>query len=731
MERFSDLYKKYLLGRVQAKLPRVPFYSSVSGRLYTDGAGLGPDYWVSNLVSRVRFSDAVNQILGTMSEQKIFLEIGPHSALAGPVRQCLTAFGSTTDEHMGTLTRGNNSQIDMANVLGKLWLQRQQPRFDKLVGSGRFLVDLPLYPWHYEEPLWRESRLAREYRLREFPHHDILGSRVLESTQNDPSWRNLLRLDSVPWIKEHEIKGKVIFPAVGYICMAGEAVRQLTGSREFTVKRFHIKTALFMQRGEDVEVITQLHQQYLTHSDKSKWYEFTISTQQQGSWVRHAFGRVSAGDYRESDHRVVREICAFPRKVDRKAWYRKMRGMGLEYGPRFCGLTDMSSHLVHRKMAATVQNGIREGESIYAIHPGALDCMIQAIAPASCNGLTRRFHQLAIPTYMDEIYIRPPPNNDLKILVVADDEPDGAYSAGIICQSEGALVVEVKNIQMSMIDDDDDDVEGGVDRHAAVELQWKEDVNLLDIGSLFSRKKDRTATHNILDQFATTCMLEVNDQLNEMSPSGNHFDDYRLWLQQACADILKDQSNGTRDTTFHGKETSRQRHIARLYARLLETDASSASTAVWRTMNSCKDIYTGKANALDLLMEENILDKLYDFMQNTEYQPFLDLLSHRKPTLRILEIGAGTGGTTATILPALVSSYGERMYCSYTYTDISPGFFDAAQERFKEYEAIEYRVLDISKDPVQQGFEAEKYDLVVACNVSLFFRRVVQNVSSF
>lgn len=82
-----------------------------------------------------------------------------------------------------------------------------------------------------------------------------------------------------------------------------------------------------------------------------------------------------------------------------------------------------------------------------------------------------------------------------------------------------------------------------------------------------------------------------------------------------------------------------------------------------------------------------------------------------------MEIGADTGGTTDTILPVLKSIYSERMYFSYTYTDISPGFFITAKERFKDYPAMEYTVLDISKDPIAQGVTAESYDLIIACDV--------------
>ncbi|KAL2285628.1 hypothetical protein FJTKL_07652 [Diaporthe vaccinii] len=189
------------------KDPQVPSYSSVTCQKIHHGAELGTQYWVDNLTSPVRFSTAVDKIL-LEPGRKTFVEIGPHSSLAGPVRQIFKAANATNAEYTSVLTRGQDSHASLLRALGELWSSNHSLDLGAIFGTdGTFLPDLPLYPWHYEERLWNESRLAREWRLREFPHHDILGSRVLESTDHAPSWRNLLRLDVVPWIRDHEIAG--------------------------------------------------------------------------------------------------------------------------------------------------------------------------------------------------------------------------------------------------------------------------------------------------------------------------------------------------------------------------------------------------------------------------------------------------------------------------------------------------------------------------------------------
>jgi acyl transferase domain-containing protein/SAM-dependent methyltransferase/acyl carrier protein len=79
---------------------------------------------------------------------------------------------------------------------------------------------------------------------------------------------------------------------------------------------------------------------------------------------------------------------------------------------------------------------------------------------------------------------------------------------------------------------------------------------------------------------------------------------------------------------------------------------------------------------------------------------------------RILEIGAGTGATTKTILPALAGKIFE-----YTFTDVSGVFLTRARAKFAHVSGMVYRLLDIESNPVDQGFAAGGYDIILAANV--------------
>ncbi len=120
---------------------------------------------------------------------------------------------------------------------------------------------------------------------------------------------------------------------------------------------------------------------------------------------------------------------------------------------------------------------------------------------------------------------------------------------------------------------------------------------------------------------------------------------------------------------------------------------------------------SGEPSAADFYLKAPVARAANQMLQDAVAAVLADLPEGRR--LRVLEVGAGTGSATASVLPVL----GDRPY-DYIYTDISAGFFAGAEERFGGPEAsIEYRVLDIEVDPIEQGFDNHGYDLVIASNV--------------
>lgn len=126
-------------------------------------------------------------------------------------------------------------------------------------------------------------------------------------------------------------------------------------------------------------------------------------------------------------------------------------------------------------------------------------------------------------------------------------------------------------------------------------------------------------------------------------------------------------------------------------------------------------VIRGETTILEHMMKDNMVEKYYQDglgvpIGNDSLAKMVAQISHRYPHMNILEIGAGTGGVTGGILDKLGTAF-----TSYTYTDISGGFLEKAQEKFKAYaNRIVFKQLDIERDPMAQGFSEHAYDMVLA-----------------
>ena len=80
-------------------------------------------------------------------------------------------------------------------------------------------------------------------------------------------------------------------------------------------------------------------------------------------------------------------------------------------------------------------------------------------------------------------------------------------------------------------------------------------------------------------------------------------------------------------------------------------------------------------------------------------------------TLRVLEVGAGTGGTTAALLSVLPPDR-----TSYLFTDVSDVFLDRARQRFGSYPFLTFGRLDLDKDLATQGYLPGSFDVIVSAN---------------
>ena len=163
MHDLGELYESHIKPYVESQRPTVPFFSSVTGKEITE-ADLGSSYWRQNLESPVRFYPAVRALLESRTSDQLFLEIGPHSALAGPLRQIFKAVATKGElTYTSTLVRGKDSTGSLLSSLGQLYLQSIPINFAPLTPNGQTLTDLPAYSWRHDTAYWAESRISKEW----------------------------------------------------------------------------------------------------------------------------------------------------------------------------------------------------------------------------------------------------------------------------------------------------------------------------------------------------------------------------------------------------------------------------------------------------------------------------------------------------------------------------------------------------------------------------------------
>lgn len=134
------------------------------------------------------------------------------------------------------------------------------------------------------------------------------------------------------------------------------------------------------------------------------------------------------------------------------------------------------------------------------------------------------------------------------------------------------------------------------------------------------------------------------------------------------------------------------------------------------------ELMAGKEDPLNLLFpkgemdvamaayHDNIINRIMNGLAKEEIE-FLALDNRRTP-IRILEVGAGVGGTSVDVIPSLDGTGAE-----YYFTDLSAFFLNNAREKFSGYEWVKYNIFDINKDIMEQTIAPFSVDIILAANV--------------
>lgn len=204
----------------------IPMVSSVTGQSVRPAQLATPQYWVDNMVSPVRFVDAMQLLTQKSSTLKIglghitdLIEVGPHPALRRPVQDTLAQAGNKRQNirYASVLHRSHPSVQTTLELVGLLFSSGHGVSITAANGHPTsstpysFLIDGPEYPFDHSKTYWVESRLSRDFRLRQHVSGETLGTRFYDWNPLEPRWRNFLSIESIPWIGDHVVSHNMCF----------------------------------------------------------------------------------------------------------------------------------------------------------------------------------------------------------------------------------------------------------------------------------------------------------------------------------------------------------------------------------------------------------------------------------------------------------------------------------------------------------------------------------------
>jgi acyl transferase domain-containing protein/acyl carrier protein/2-polyprenyl-3-methyl-5-hydroxy-6-metoxy-1,4-benzoquinol methylase len=754
-----DPLRDEMLASLRGLAPRQAehaLYSTVTGAA-VEGPELVAEYWWRNLRHVVEFAGAVGDML--RSGCAVFLEVGPHPVLAASVLECAAASGDRVNT-LASLRRQNPERPALLGSLGRLYTFGIPPDWEQVVPRDGRLVPLPTYPWRRER-FWRESVEGRDIRVGRWRRvspgryaeqsHPLLGAAV-PLAQAGLVWEGELNpVHSQHWLVDHVIQSAVIFPAAGYVDMALAAGRAAFGQGGVTLEAVRIRKPLFLHR--DRGEVVQLH---LDRGQRS----FAIFARQEGgTWVEHAAGRYGAALSAEpaslARDEVLRRCSA---ELGTEECYARLKAAQLDYGPTFQGIQRIwlgeGEALARIRLPEAVQHEAVE----YVCHPALLDACFQVPLGAA----TIRNEGVHLPVALDQFRLvsagEPFPTTVwTHSRVIARDAGSVRIDLGVF-DDAGRALIELRGLRCQSIAGtrEADTLRPDEWLYASRWLQQP----LPGLNTPPVPTEILPGTGEIL----SAVRPEV-DRLVKLLDRDRSQRAFRSCQQELLLAYLVEGMGrlglawrpGRRQDAEEFGVVPEQRNLLGLVLQYLEASGLlrregsqwevagvpevRPSGAIWREgltkvpghlaeltlLATCwsrlAEMLRGEVQPLNLLYPSGSAGPLESFYQSSQTCRIYYLMAARAlqaylarwpaaRTVRVLEVGAGTGGLTAAVLPVLPARSTD-----YLFTDAAEQATARVKERFADFPFLRTAVLNVEDPPSGPGFEPHSFDVVLAADV--------------
>ncbi|KAI1819734.1 PKS-NRPS hybrid [Xylaria intraflava] len=709
--------------------------------------GLQGKYWALNLTKPVMFAEALQVLLGGGQDGDTYdlaIEVGPHPALKGPARQTIEeCLDGQSIPYTGVLSRGKDGIESFSQGLGYIWQTWGEGAVDfgaysRFMNDEQIEVDvpqivpmkgLPTYPWDHNRKFWHESRLSRAFRTGKDQPNELLGRQILDGAPDQLRWRNVLKRNEIDWLDGHQVQRQTVFPCAGYVSACVEAsmkIRRDASVQSIELQNFVVGQAVAFNDDSGIETLVVLDSIKESEEQGSKVVSakfafYSSSNNEVLDMTSHASCdvRVKYGDSaanllppkpQEHDEDAMLDV-----ESDR--FYNVLEQLGFGYSGPFRALTGLKRKL--GKATGHIQNpeSGQLSRKPLLIHPATLDAGIQSIMLAYCYPGDSMMRSIYLPTGIRRLIINPEHCRTFagkETNVLFDSSASVATSRSLsgdvsIYSPEGfaykAIQLEGLQTQPLFNPTESNDLNiftelvWDVDRPSSEEIVGKINVQELNSELLFSlervayfylRSLDKAiprSERTNLEWHYTRLFAYVDHVLSKVACGANRF-------------AKKEWQRDTKDV------------ILDILDRFPDNIDLRLMRAVGENMPA---VIRGEITMLEPMLQDNMLNDFYVVAHGMpRYTAYLASLAsqigHRYPHMHVLEIGAGTGGATKSFLGAL----GDK-FSTYTFTDISGGFFEKAKHVFASHSSkMNFKVLDIEKDIEGQGFTEGSYDVIIA-----------------
>ncbi|GAB1212633.1 hypothetical protein ATERTT37_001777 [Aspergillus terreus] len=671
---------------------------------------LSATYWRDNMAQAVLFSQALERAMIECGPFDAVLEVGPHPALKGPASQTLRELSDGPLPYFGVLDRKRNDVVAFGDALASLWLHFGPSAVDfegYAAASGpedlpppKLVKDLPAYPWDHSQIYWRESRLSREFRTRASPPHELLGHPLPAGSSEDGlRWRNILRIEEVPWIGDHRFQGQALLPTSAFCSMAVDAALKLAAGSVDPVAdgiELHdlvIHNAVSIPDGsQGVEIITSIQRLEVTNHPLDA--EVTVLFgPPDGSKVlkKAASARVillHANSVDEPATLQAREKNLS--SIDVPQFYQSIGKMGLQYAGSFTGLERIKrkwqrASAIFNKQIANIKH--------LTLDPALVEgCIQTAYAAFSAPG-DASLRPVFLPQKIERMSLRLPSVSSSDSWLIIDSFVTGvekatpntspAFHADIeVADSvSGKLLVEIEGVTISSFSP----TSAADDRELFLQTVWKPVVSEgLSVGN----EQRKVANQAALDMEHQSILYLENLLANNLYLSGHLSQEFEWLLQLNLPSHSKGrQHNDGAEDVSHLDDFETLRAVAKNLPELIRGRLPGADIE----------------RQLQAFVETNSVFTRIKVGLHT----LIDQIAHRFAHLNVLEIAPAHLSPSFDAFNDLVESIS-----SYTLVTNSPSK-DVAKYG-KKLKHIGVEALHSDPSAIASALSGQKHDVVIA-----------------